>query len=48
MGGSGFDLGAAFAPQRVELALFVDALVGVRAEEVALALGQRGGEALCA
>src|SRR5512144_2157682 len=45
---SGFDLAAVAAPQRVELlaALGVDALVGVRAEEVALGLGQRGRQPL--
>gem|GEM_PF-5800020 len=38
----GLDLRAVPAPQRVEGALLVDALVGVRSEEVALALGKRG------
>ena len=40
----GFDLGAVARPQGVEGALLVDALVGVRAEEVALALHQGGGQ----
>ena len=38
----GLDLRAVPAPQRVEGALLVDAFVGVRSEEVALALGERG------
>ena len=42
----GFDLGAVARPQGVEGAGLVDALVGVRAEEVALALHEGGGEAL--
>ncbi len=40
------DLGAVARPQRVECAFLVDALVGVRAEEVALSLHERGGEAV--
>ena len=42
----GFDLGAVARPEGVEGAGLVDALVGVRAEEVALALDEGGGEAL--
>jgi hypothetical protein len=42
----GFDLGAVARPEGVEGAGLVDALVGVRAEEVALALYQGGGQPL--
>ena len=38
------DLGAVPAPERVERAVLVDALIGVRAEEVALTLHERGRE----
>ena len=46
VGVDGLDLGLVPAPQRVERAFGVDAAVGVRAEEVALALDQGGGQAL--
>ena len=39
----GLGLGAVARPQGVEGALLVDALVGVRAEEVALTLDEGGG-----
>ena len=45
-GALGLDLGAVAGPEGVEDALLVDALVGVRAEEVALALHEGGGQAL--
>ena len=43
---SALDLGAVARPQGVERALAVDPVVGVRAEEVALALDQGGRQAL--
>src|SRR3954454_23857182 len=44
----GPDLGAILGPADVERAVLVDAPVGVRAEEVAQALDQRGRPALAA
>ena len=46
LAGSGFDFGAVAGPEGVEDAVAVDAAVGVGAEEVALALDQRGRQAL--
>jgi hypothetical protein len=44
----GLDLRTVPAPQRVEGAFLVDALVGVRSKEVALALGKRGRKTISA
>lgn len=41
------DLSSIARPQRVERAGLVDALVGVRSEEVALALDDSGGQTVC-
>ena len=44
----GFDLGAVAGPLGVEGAVLVDALVGVRSEEVTLSLHEGGREAVAA